>query len=216
MLIRMMLTCLFLAFCASHCQAQWFDEWFRQKKTQKKYLAQQIVALQAYGKVAWDGYKMVGKGLTVIGDIKDGEFNLYRDFFGSLKGVNPAIKNYAKVADIIALQVKTLKAYSKDFSKMKSNPYLRKDELDYINSVYQRLLGDCSRLLDELAMVATDNKVQLSDDERIQRIDGLYKEMQDNYAFSESFGKEVLILGAGREKEQHETEFMDAMYGVEE
>ena len=56
------------------------------------------------------GYKIAQEGLTAIGDIKHGEFNLHLDFFNSLESINPAIKKYTKVADIITreLQITSL------------------------------------------------------------------------------------------------------------
>ena len=39
-------------------QAQTFAEWFRQKKTQKQYLIQQIAALQVYIGYAQKGYSI--------------------------------------------------------------------------------------------------------------------------------------------------------------
>jgi len=52
--------------------AQTWNEWFRQKKTQKKYLVQQIAALKVYLKYLKQGYRIVDKGLSLVGDIKDG------------------------------------------------------------------------------------------------------------------------------------------------
>src|SRR3546814_4811730 len=60
-------------------QATKWKEWFRQKKTQKEYLVMQIAALQAYIQVAKRGYEIAKTGLTTIGNIKDGDFNLHRE-----------------------------------------------------------------------------------------------------------------------------------------
>src|SRR5260221_4860823 len=103
--MKMIFIILSLFVCIQAGHAQTYDEWFRQKKTQKKYLLQQIAALQVYIDYAKKGYDIASKGLNTIRDIKNGDFNLHRDFFGSLKQVNPKIKKYAKVADIIAYQV---------------------------------------------------------------------------------------------------------------
>ena len=74
--MKRIITILLLACCMQNLQAQTFDEWFRQGKTQKKYLAEQIAALQFYIGIAKEGYKAVGKGLQTIGDIKNGDFNI--------------------------------------------------------------------------------------------------------------------------------------------
>src|SRR4051812_14383767 len=91
--------------------AQTFDEWFKQKKTQKKYLIEQIAAFQMYLGYVQKGYSIARKGLTTIGNIKKGDFNLNNDFFSSFKSVNPTIRNYSKVAEIIAFQIKIVHTY---------------------------------------------------------------------------------------------------------
>ncbi len=55
--------------------AQTWDEWFKQKKTQKKYLAKQIVLLRLYLGYLKKGYEIADKGLTTIHNIKNGDFN---------------------------------------------------------------------------------------------------------------------------------------------
>src|SRR3954463_9131175 len=73
------------------CKAQTWDEWFKQKKTQVKYLEEQIIALHVNGNYLEEGYKIVQGGLSAIHDIKNGDFNLHKDYFSSLKRVNTAI-----------------------------------------------------------------------------------------------------------------------------
>ena len=88
-------------------------EWFQQKETQKKYLLQQIAALEIYYDYAKKGYDIASKELGIIRQIKDGDFNLHRDFFNALQRVNPAIANWSRVGEIINLQVKILNTSSR-------------------------------------------------------------------------------------------------------
>src|SRR5215470_7473984 len=87
------------------CQAQSFDVWFQQKKTQKKYLLQQIAALQVYLDYLEKGYSISKEGLGMIQDLKNGEFVLHDSFFNSLKIVNPVVRKGAEVTEIVALQL---------------------------------------------------------------------------------------------------------------
>src|SRR5437762_1594743 len=80
-------------------------EWTQQKRTQKKYLLQQIAALQTYLGYVKKGYGIADKGISTVQMIKNGEWNLHKDFFSSLSLVNPAIKKCGKVADIMTMQV---------------------------------------------------------------------------------------------------------------
>src|SRR5260221_14255636 len=91
-----------LMIIAPGVHAQNWEEWTQQKKTQIKYLEGQIAALQVYLSYAEQGYSIAKHGLTAINDIKNGDFSLHKGYFTSLKNVNPKIKSYWKIADIIA------------------------------------------------------------------------------------------------------------------
>ena len=81
---------LLLSFATSG-SAQTFAEWFNQKATQRKYLIQQIAALQVYIGYVSKGYSIAKNGLNTIRDIKRGDFNLHNSYLTSLVTVNPKI-----------------------------------------------------------------------------------------------------------------------------
>lgn len=202
---------------ATFCQAgaQTFSEWFSQKKTQKKYLLQQIAALQVYIGYARQGYDIARKGLTTISDIKNGDFNLHRDFFGSLKTVSLAVRRYGKIADIMAMQISIIKTYQKDIQAVKKAGLGPPRELDYLLSVYGRLLDNCQQLTQELIMICSDGKVEMKDDERLQRIDRLYLQMQDNYRFCKQFGAQAKTLMLQRQMDVKDGLKVKELYGIQ-
>lgn len=195
-------------------KAQTFAEWFQQKKTQKKYLVQQIAALQVYIGYAKKGYNIAKDGLNTIGGFTRGEFDLHGDFIGSLKKVNPEIKRYAKVADIIALQVNVVQQSAKAYRQLQRSDMLSSGELSYVNRVMGRLLDDCEKILDELITVTTNGKLEMKDDERMARIDRLYLEMQASYTFGKSFTDEAQALALSRKKELTDVSTSRALQGI--
>ncbi|WP_074418231.1 TerB family tellurite resistance protein [Sediminibacterium sp.] len=195
-------------------QAQTFAEWFQQKKTQKKYLLQQIAALQVYIGYAQKGYKIAKEGLTTISGFTKGEFNLHGDYFNSLKTVNPKVRKYVKVADIISLQVKIVQDYNRTYGKLAKSDAFSSEEQDYIRRVFGRLLNDCEQTLDALIAVTTDGKLEMKDNERMKRIDQLYTDMQDKYTFSKSFSNDASLIAAARIKEQTEIQTSRALQGI--
>ena len=94
---------------SSIAHSQTWDEWFRQEDTQKEYLLKQIAALRVYLGYAKEGYSIARKGLNTINDIKQGDFKLHIDKFQSLKGVNPLIKDCARIGEIVAFRVRITK-----------------------------------------------------------------------------------------------------------
>ena len=200
--MKKMIIFIVLAIVSHQLKAQTFDEWFRQKKTQIRYLIQQIVANQVYIGYLQKGYKIARTGLTTINDIKHGDFNLHYAFFDSLKHVNPKIRNWAKVADIAAMQVQVIKQAKLAVHQSQSSKQFTSSELTYLQNVFSHLLDECSKDMDALLVVATSGKTAMTDDERIKRIDGIYNAMQDKLLFSKSFADEAALLAAQRHNEK--------------
>ncbi|MCK6617144.1 MAG: hypothetical protein L6Q51_05845 [Cyclobacteriaceae bacterium] len=192
--------------------AQTWDEWFKQKKTQKKYLVKQIALLRVYLGYLKKGYEIADKGLTTIHNIKNGDFNLHRDFFGSLKNVNPHIKNSAKVADIIAFQVYIIQNIKQVNNFCKNNEYFTPEEIRYVAAVYSNMLFLCDASISELLTIIRSNETEMKDDERLVRIDKLYDDMLDKHAFVQSFDSNVRLIARERERETRSVERMHKQY----
>ena len=184
--------------------AQTTDEWLNQKSTQKKYLLQQIAALQVYLGYAKKGYNIVTSGINTIRNIKKGDLNLHRDFFNRLKNVNPSILKYAKVADIIAYQVKIIRQTKITIQQIRETKQFTEAELDYCKQVFDNLLDECKKTVEELILVTTSGKLEMKDDERLKRIDGLYADVQYKYSFACSFSEDMGLLAVQRLGEQME------------
>lgn len=185
------------------CGQNW-QEWTRQKKTQIKYLLQQIAANKMYLESAQKGYTLAHEGLRTIRRIKDGDFNLHRDFFGSLQTVNPTIGNYSKVAHVIDIELQIVKMVKNNLRRMQEMNLFTPEEINYCKMVFDHLLDDCLQNMDELFLVIASRKLTMSDDERLNRIDTLYTEMQNKISFCASFSNEIDVLAIQRTGEQIE------------
>ena len=170
--------------------------------------------MQVYIEFAKKGYDIAQKGLAVIGDVKNGELNLHSDYFNSLKNVHPKIKNDAKVAAIIDLQLKIVQFYNRAYNRLQQSKAFSQEELNYIYRVYGRLLEDCSQEIDELIAVTTNGNLEMKDDERIKIVDALYHEMQDHYTFIQSFSNEALTLAYSRIKAEKDIQNSRSVNGL--
>ncbi len=196
-------------------QAQTVAEWTSQKKTQIRYLLQQIAANKVYIEYIQKGYGIARKGLNTIQRIKQGDFDLHRDFISSLSNVNPTVKNFTKVADIITYQLRIVKDVKTAISNLKESNQFNPEELDYSKAVFERLLEECLKSMDDLFLVITSGEVQMKDDERIKRIDHVYLDMQDKYAFCKSFSEECSVLAMQRLMEKGEINLSKRLNGLE-
>jgi hypothetical protein len=182
--------------CTVHLlEAQTFSEWFRQKKTQIKYLIEQITAYEVLLDYTTKGYNIAQTGLTFIGDMKKGEFDLHTTYFNSLKVVSPSVSKYSRINDIISYENAIMSNFKTILQAKNMNPA----EMNYLNLVYNNMNNECNKSLDELIDIVTDDTYTMKDDQRIKRIDAIYFDMKDKYAFSQSFTSETLLLAGQRQ-----------------
>jgi hypothetical protein len=184
--------------------AQTFAEWTQQKKTQIKYLQQQIVGLQMYTTYLQKGYKILGKGLSAISDIKNADFNLHNNYFNSLKRINPNVKKYFRIADVISLQFRILKTCQKAVQATKENTWFTGNEVSYIQDVFTKILSETSEDINQLMAFITPNIFIMKDDERVMQIDNIYADLLDKQSFTENFSNEIYVLGMQRLKESQD------------
>jgi hypothetical protein len=201
--MKKLIILLMLNFLLNDVQAQTFDELFKQKEAQKKYLLQQIGLLKIYLNAVKKGYSIAKKGLTTIGDIKDGDFYNHSDYFNSLKNVNPKIADHEKIEQIISMQSEILNTFKYFYSQVEKYGAFNQDEIDYVYRVYERLLDECNYSRNELILITTSGKLEMKDNERLERIDVLYWDMQDKFTFSQNFGNETLTLATHRIQEKN-------------
>lgn len=181
---------------------------------QRQVLLKQIVALQMYIGYAKKGYSIAKKGLNTVSDFKRGEFNLHTDYFNSLKTVNPKIKKYARVAEIIALEVKIMKSYGTIYGQIQQDDLFHGDEVDYIRRVFDRLIENCDDNLEELITIVTDGQLEMKDDERMKRIDAIYQNILENHTFCESFSNQTRLMSLSRAKDIKEVKTSRALQGL--
>lgn len=199
-----------LMFCyATTSFGQTLAEFFNQKKTQKKYLLEQIVALKLYAGYLKKGYDIASSGLGTIKDLKNGEFNLHHTFISSLKTASPAIKNNGKVVQIIAYQL----AIGRALNGASNNKYLSATNQQYLKEVKDKVMEECLNDLEELLLVIISGKVEMTDDERITRLDKIYVAMKDKSAFIQSFMTDVSLLIGQKENEQKSINHLKKLYG---
>lgn len=188
--------------------AQTWSEWFSQKKTQQKYLLEQLAALKLYAGYLKKGYDIGNSGLSFIKGAAKGEFDLHGAFFASLKAVSPAVSKDVKIAEIIEMQLSIGKA----FGSLKSIDGLSPTSFGYVELVRENLLSECSTDLEELLLIITSGKVEMGDEERIMRIDQIYQSMQGKRTFALQFVGAARSLASQRNNELKSLKAMEVWY----
>ena len=203
-----------LLISVTSAQAQNIDEWFRQKKTQQKYLLEQIAQLRIYLGYVQKGYEITRQGLRTINSIKNGEFGVHKIYYGSLKIVNSKIRSYAKVTDIIENEQRTFKIYRQAWKDANASMQLTGSELSFYYQVFSRILDDSQRNLSLLLSVISDNELEMTDDERIATIDKLYDESQHARVVISKFSDNIRLQAIGRFRDANGMATLKILYNL--
>jgi hypothetical protein len=191
-------------------QAQTFAEWFAQKKTQKKYLLQQIVALQVFSVSLKQGYQIASNGLgSVSGSLKT-ENGLHTAYYNRMKTVSPVVKNNNMVKEIMAWQQDIL-IRLRNISQIGG---MTTDEKTYLENVRAAVLKDCDQQLNTLQNVITDGQMEMSDAERLVLVNKVHTAMMENYRFASGFAAQAKVYAIRRQQEQNEVVVTKQIYGI--
>lgn len=162
----------------------------------------------------YDGYKLLSKGYTAVKNISEGNFNLHKAFLDGLSEVSPGVKKYRRIADIISYQIRIAKEYKLAFNRFKEEKQFTADEIEYLGKVYSNLFEASLKSLDELTMIITSGQLRMSDDERLQAIDKIYLDVEEQYSFLKDFTNNTNMLSLQRKSEQAQIEMSRRVYGL--
>lgn len=149
------------------------------------------------------GYDILQHGYGAVRDIAAGSFALHETFLDGLLAVNPALREYSRVADILSCQQAILREYRDAYRRFSRSGSFSPEELIYIGQVYENLSSESLQHLEELALVLTAGELRMADDERLAAIDNLYREASDKLTFLRHFNRQATLLAIQRERELH-------------
>jgi len=173
----------------------------------------QIAAYQLYLSEIKGGYQIAQTGLNTAHGLKNGTFGLHTAYFNSLEQVNPAIQDNSKAKAIAGMEQQIAGNFDQEIAFQQKLQMLTPSELNYLRQVYQSLLQKCRADLSELNDVLTPGKLQLSDQQRLERVDHLYAAMQDKLAFSGSFTARCHKLALARQQAAKDRQTLKSLYG---
>lgn len=161
----------------------------------------------------YDGYKMLHQGYTTIKDIAEGSFSLHKTFLDALLQVSPAVRNYPKVGDIVALQTNLVKDYKAAFHQFSNDAHFTPVEIAYLGRVYQNLLQKSLESLEDLALVITPQRLRMNDEERLALIDTIYEQVAAQSSFLRELTSSTWLLSIQRGSEKAEIQLSRKLRG---
>lgn len=161
------------------------------------------------------GYQIYQRGYSTISSLSQGNFNLHDVYLNGLLQINPAVKTYGRVAEIISQQASLLSEYKKAYSRFRQSGSFSGGELDYMGKVYSQLVKQSLGNINELTNILTASKLRMSDDERIRAIDRIYASSTDKLQFLRYFNRNGVLLSLQRTKETGDAISLKKLYGID-
>ena len=160
------------------------------------------------------GYQIYQQGYGTISNLSKGNFDLHNVFITGLLSVSPAVKNYGRIAEILANEASLISEYKRESSLFQQSGSFSVSELSYISDVYTRLVSETLDNVEELTNIITANKLRMSDAERLKAIDRLYATSSDKLQFLRSFNNQGVALSLQRSKDAADTQTLKQLYGI--
>lgn len=153
--------------------------------------------------------------LTEISDWTEKQKNLYSQYYDELWKIKSAIAYYKRIKDLTAKQVAIVDEYKWAWSLFKQDKHFNIDELNYMEKVYTGILEESINNLDQILLVISSLKTQMSDAERLIIINKAADQMDANYTDLKKFNSQNISTSIQRANSLDETARLKEIYGIE-
>ena len=137
-----------------------------------------------------------------------------KEYYDKLQAINNLVKDARKVQQTVLLVGDVSEMYVQNFGRMLNDPNFSARELTAIAKGYSALLGESTELLKELKQIVTSSSLSLSDKERMDIIDRVYKEIKEYHSLVRYYTNKNISVSILRAKKQNSTKRVLDLYGT--
>lgn len=181
---------------------------------QIQYLVQQIAELQVYLGYLKKGYNIVQTGIHTIRDIREGELNLHSFYYNSLNSVNPRIKHSVQSVGIITNLQYVIESVAILRKAIRGSNIIPNPHHQFILQCCDKLADDVNKASAFFTDVISSGTLQMSDDERINRINGLYNKTIDQSVFALELLSQTIVLLQSLSQDQSDQELLKIFHNI--
>jgi hypothetical protein len=158
--------------------------------------------------------KMSQLKLDEIKDWVQKQKKLYEDYYRELWKVKSALAYYKRVKDIIEQQVAMVNEYKGAWFLFKQDKNFTKEEIDYMYNIYSGMMDESLKNIDQLFMVVNAFATQMSDAKRLEIINTVADNVEQQYLDLKEFNNQNKMLSLQRASELGEIEYVRRLYGI--
>jgi hypothetical protein len=159
------------------------------------------------------GYAILSKGYGEVQAISQGSFNLHQAFLDALLIASPTVRAYPRVEDIINQQTEMINEYNTAWTAFRQDKHFNPDEVGYMLDTYNNLISQGLKSLSDLAMILSDNKLRMSDAERLAYIDRIFQTSSGQLTYLRRFNDHNFRIAVARADVANDRRTLQTLYG---
>jgi hypothetical protein len=171
-----------------------------------------VIALQNTQKQL-ENQLSLGK-LRDISDWLGQEKELYRSYYEELSRVKALLSDYAVVRRTIRQQIQLVGEYKRAWSLFANDRHFNAAELQYMSNIYNGILGESIRNLDELMLAVTAARTRMNDGERLKLISHASGALQSNLDHLRQFNGQNAALSYSRASGDRDKAQIRKLYSI--
>jgi hypothetical protein len=140
---------------------------------------------------------------------------LYKDYYDELWQVKNVISYYHKIKEISNKQVQLVEEYKRAWALFKQDKNFSPDELRYMGEVYNGILRESGKNLEQIFLVIRSSVTQMSDAKRLEIIDNAFNRVETNYTDLKDFNNENRLVSLRRAKSANDLNVVKELYGLQ-
>lgn len=152
--------------------------------------------------------------LTEISGWTEQQKQLYSSYYTELGNIKATISKYQRIKDITMKQAALVNEYKKAWSLFRQDNHFNPQELNYMQKVYTGILDASVKNLDEIMLVVSPAKTQMTDEQRLELINKASDHLDENYNDLHQFNNQGIQLSLQRSKDLSDTQSIKKLYGI--
>ncbi|SDG10940.1 conjugal transfer protein TraI [Mucilaginibacter gossypii] len=152
--------------------------------------------------------------LTEISGWTEQQKQLYSNYYTELGNIKATISKYQRIKDITMKQAALVSEYKQAWSLFRQDNHFNPQELSYMQQVYTGILDASVKNLDEIMLVVSPAKTQMTDEQRLELINKASDHLDENYNDLHQFNNQGIRLSLQRSKDLSDTQSIKKLYGI--
>jgi len=111
-------------------------------------------------------------------------------------------------------QVALVGEYRQAWALFRQDNHFKPQELSYMQQVYSGILDASVKNLDEIMLVVSPAKTQMTDEQRLELINHASDHLDENYNDMHQFNNQGIQLSLQRSKDLNDTQSIKKLYGI--